>query len=66
MGDDDRYNTEHYRDSTASAALRHIEADDLERVKFAICAMKGAAKIFGFSVGERIVLIDLKSGRTYR
>lgn len=66
MGEDDRYNTEHYRDATANAALRHIEADDLERVKFAIYAMKGVAKIFGFWVGERIVLVDLKSGRTYR
>lgn len=60
------YNTEHYSDRTAQAAMDNIERQDLERIKIAIDAAHGLFRIYGFRVEGRITLVDIKSGRTYR
>lgn len=57
-------NKEGYPDPTAGDAIR--EADKpLENLSRAIRLMKFAADCLGFEVGERIVLIDKKTGRRW-
>ena len=57
-------NKEGYLDPTAGDAIREADRppEDLSR---AIRLMKFAADCLGFEVGERIVLIDKKTGRRW-
>ena len=57
-------NKEGYPDPTAGDAIREADRppEDLFR---AIRLMKFAADCLGFEVGERIVLIDKKTGRRW-
>lgn len=63
---DERYNHEHYRDTTPHQAERNIERDNLQRVSIIVHLAKEMFKKKGFEVVERIVLKDCKTGRIYR
>lgn len=58
-------NNEGYRDPTADKAIDNISADD-NKVNLVILICKAAAKLAGFKIAERIVLIDVKKNRTWR
>lgn len=58
-------NNEGYRDPTADKAIDNISADD-SKVNLVILIRKAAAKLAGFKIAERIVLIDVKKKRTWR
>ena len=58
-------NNEGYRDPTADEAVYNISADD-NRVNLVILICKAAAKLAGFKIANRIVLIDVKKNRTWR
>lgn len=58
-------NNEGYHDPTADKAIDNISADD-SKVNLVILICKAAAKLAGFKIAERIVLIDVKKKRTWR
>ena len=58
-------NNEGYRDPTADDAVYNISADD-NKVNLVILICKAAAKLAGFKIAERIVLVDVKKKRTWR
>lgn len=58
-------NNEGYRDPTADKAMNNISADD-NKVNLVILICKAAAKLAGFKIAERIVLVDVKKKRTWR
>lgn len=58
-------NNEGYRDPTADKAIDNISADD-NKVNLVILICKAAAKLAGFKIAERIVLVDVKKKRTWR
>lgn len=58
-------NNEGYRDPTEDKAIDNISADD-SKVNLVILICKAAAKLAGFKIAERIVLIDVKKKRTWR
>lgn len=58
-------NNEGYRDPTADEAVYNISADD-NKVNLVILICKAAAKLAGFKIAERIVLVDVKKKRTWR
>lgn len=57
-------NKEGYPDPTAGDAIREADKPP-ENLSLAIRLMKFAADCLGFEVGERIVLIDKKTGRRW-
>ena len=57
-------NKEGYPDPTAGDAIREADRPP-ENLSRAIRLMKFAADCLGFEVGERIVLIDKKTGRRW-
>ena len=57
-------NKEGYPDPTAGDAIREADKPP-ENLSRAIQLMKFAADCLGFDVGERIVLIDKKTGRRW-
>lgn len=57
-------NKEGYPDPTAGDAIREADKPP-ENLSRAIRLMKFAADCLGFDVGERIVLIDKKTGRRW-
>lgn len=58
-------NNEGYRGPTADEAIYNISADD-NKVNLVILICKAAAKLAGFKIAERIVLVDVKKKRTWR
>lgn len=58
-------NNEGYRDPTADEAVYNISADD-NKVNLVILICKAAAKLAGFKIAERIVLVDVQKKRTWR
>ena len=58
-------NNEGYRDPTADKAIDNMSADD-NKVNLVILICKAAAKLAGFKIAERIVLVDVKKKRTWR
>lgn len=65
MSYDNRRNSEGYSDPTAYAALSKIEKEErelmqLKRVIGEVCALSG------FRLKGQIILVDKKSGRSYR
>ena len=58
-------NNEGYRDPTVDEAVYNISADD-NKVNLVILICKAAAKLAGFKIAERIVLVDVKKKRTWR
>lgn len=60
-----QYNKEHYKDLTASTAIK--EADKMpENVKTGIRIMKSVARLSGLELISRIEVKDLKTGREFR
>lgn len=58
-------NNEGYRDPTADEAMDNLSADD-NKVNLVILICKAAAKLAGFKISNRIVLVDVKKKRTWR
>jgi len=59
-------NTEHYSDPTAGQALDNIMQERKEEVKKLISELRQIAELSGFSIAERVVLVDQITGKTYR
>ena len=62
-------NGEGYTDLTAYQAEKHIIAEDKntrDRIGKAVEAMRYMARLFGFDIKGRVVLIDSKTGKEYR
>lgn len=62
---DPKKNFEGYLDPTASEALQNVN-DEYERFHKLIRTLLYTCKVAGFEVGNRIVLIDKKTGRVWR
>lgn len=62
----DGFNGEHYRDTTAQKAIRHIECEERERIDEAIKAMKQELWLRGYEPVGRIILMDTRTGKIYR
>lgn len=59
-------NSEYYCDPTAGKALDNIMQERQEEVKKLICKLRRLAEISGFSIAERVVLMDKITGKIYR
>ena len=65
--DELKYNAEHYHDKTAQKAVRQADYEaDMARLNTAIKAAQHIFHDYGFSVVERIVLEDKRTGKIYR
>lgn len=65
----DARNHEHYADPTAGAAMtsiQHVSAADQQRVSLIVKAIRALLDAVGLELGERIVLVDRRTGRWYR
>ena len=60
-----RTNGEGYDDSTAYAALRKIQKEE-QRIREIVNALHRVANIAGFKIDNRIILTDIKTGKTYK
>ena len=59
-------NAEHYCDPTSGQALDNIMQERHEKVKKLICELRRLAELSGFSIVERVVLMDKITGKIYR
>lgn len=62
-------NSEGYTDTTPYFAEKNIAKDERAiniRIGTAVDAIKYMAKLFGFDIKGRIVLVDVKTGKEYR
>ena len=59
-------NAEHYSDPTAGQALDNIMQERQEEVRKVIYQLRQLAELSGFSIAERIVLVDQITGKIYR
>ena len=60
-----RTNGEGYDDSTAYAALRKVQQEE-QRIRDVVNALHLVANIAPFKIDSRIILTDIKTGKTYR
>ena len=60
-----RTNGEGYNDSTAYAALRKVQQEE-QRIREVVNALHRVANIAGFKIDNRMILTDIKTGKTYR
>lgn len=60
-----RTNGEGYDDSTAYAALRKVQEEE-QRIREVVNALHRVANIAGFKIDNRMILTDIKTGKTYR
>ena len=58
-------NSEHYKDPTASKALAIIDKEQ-EKLNLVIKIIKLICKLAGFKIVDRIILLDMKSNKTWR
>ena len=63
-----RRNDEHYMDSTAYQAMKNIEEDRRNEVRYKklLGCIFRICELAGFHVEERIVLKDLRTGKVWR
>lgn len=61
-----KYNEEHYRDDTARTAIHKVESEEIKRLKAALKAARAALHSYGFDTVDRIVLVDIRSGKIFR
>ena len=59
-------NSEHYCDPTSGQALDNIMQEHHEEVKKLIGELRRLAELSGFSIAERVVLMDKLTGKIYR
>ena len=59
-------NSEHYCDPTSGQALDNIMQERHEEVKKLIAELRRLAELSGFSIAERVVLMDKLTGKIYR
>lgn len=59
-------NSEHYCDPTSGQALDNIMHERHEEVKKLIGELRRLAELSGFSIVERVVLMDKLTGKIYR
>lgn len=59
-------NSEHYCDPTSGQALDNIMRERHEKVKELIGELRYLAELSGFSIAERVVLMDKLTGKMYR
>lgn len=59
-------NSEHYCDPTSGQALDNIMQERHEEVKKLIGELRRLAELSGFSITERVVLLDKLTGKIYR
>ena len=60
-----RTNGEGYRDDTAYAAMRKVQEDE-QRIREVVQALHRVANLAGFRIDNRMALVDIKTGKTYR
>ena len=60
-----KYNGSHYLDLTAYDAIKHVEKDE-ERFNKTLHILKSICDIADFSIENRIILKDNKTGRIWR
>lgn len=60
-----RTNGEGYDDSTAYAALRKVQEEE-QRIREVVNALHKVANVAGFRIDNRMILTDIKTGKTYR
>lgn len=60
-----KYNESHYLDLTAYDAIKNIEKED-ERFNKVLHILKSICDIAGFSIENRIILKDNRTGRIWR
>ena len=63
---EDGYNGAHYRDPTAEKAIAHKEREDKERLTAAVTKIKAICNVYGFTLAQRVVLVDCRTGQVYR
>lgn len=69
MDNDIRRNGEGYNDPTAYKAIKHLERDtdpDLERFHKLLYVIRDICELSGFSIEERIILKDKRTGKVWR
>jgi hypothetical protein len=59
-------NSEHYCDPTSGQALDNIMQESNEKAKELIYELRRLAELSGFSIAERVVLMDKITGKIYR
>lgn len=65
MNKDPRRNAEGYIDMTAYEAIKHVD-EEMERFHKLLNTIFYLCDIAGFSIDNRLVLTDKKTGRTWR
>ena len=58
-------NREHYHDPTADRAIQKISREQ-EKLNLVIKIIKLIRKLAGFKIVDRIILMDMKSNKTWR
>ena len=58
-------NREHYHDPTADRAIQKISREQ-EKLNLVIKIIKLICKLAGFKIVDRIILMDMKSNKTWR
>ena len=58
-------NREHYHDPTADRAIQKISREQ-EKLNLVIKIIKLICKLAGFKIVDRIILLDMKSNKTWR
>ena len=61
-----KYNDAHYLDLTAYEAIKNIEAEENERFNKTLHILKSICDIAGYSIENRIILKDNRTGRVWR
>lgn len=61
-----KYNGQHYIDLTAYDAIKHMDSEENERFNKTLHILKSICDIAGFSIENRIILKDNKTGRIWR
>ncbi len=59
-------NAEHYSDPTAGQAMDNIMQERDKEVRKLIFQLRRVAGSSGFSIAERVVLLDKLTGKVYR
>lgn len=62
----DFYNKEHYPDPTAYVAITNLECRHSNKVRFVIKLLKKICSDYGYSIENRIILKDEKTGRIFK
>lgn len=58
-------NGEGYKDDTAYAAMRKVQEEE-QRIREVVQALHRVASLAGFHIENRMTLVDIKTGKTYR